>query len=450
MLKSIIQNFLSTGHTRTVNAKRNILIMLVIRSSSIALSFFLVPLTIHYVNPARYGIWLTLSAIIGWFGFFDIGFGNGLRNRLTEAITRGENDLARIYISTTYFILSIIISIVLLAFFCINHFLVWPKILNTPMDMAAELSSVALMIFVFFSLQFVLRLINTVLTANQQPAKASLFEFIGSLFSFILIYILTKTTEGNLLYLGAAFSITPVFVFFLSSIWYYSTEYRKFAPNFKYVRLSYSKDLMSLGLKFFIIQIAAVVLYETSNLIIAQLFGPEQVTSYNIAFKYFSVIPMGLGIIMFPFWSAFTEAWVKRDLLWINNTVYKLKLLILCVSGVAIIMFLLSKLVYKVWVGQEIKVSIGISAAMAFYVIINGWSGIFSHFLNGVGKIKMQLYYAVIGAVLNIPLAIVLGKWLGITGVILATCLIAIPSAIISPIQYKKIINNKAKGIWNS
>lgn len=58
---------------------------------------------------------------------------------------------------------------------------------------------------------------------------------------------------------------------------------------------------MGLGLKFFIIQIATVVLYETSNLIIAQLFGPAQVTPYNVAGKYFGIIPMVMGIIMTPF-----------------------------------------------------------------------------------------------------------------------------------------------------
>jgi len=112
-------------------------------------------------------------------------------------------------------------------------------------------------------------------------------------------------------------------------------------------------------------------------------------------------------------------------------------------------MFVFSNFIYRMWVGKEIKVPLTVSAVMAAYVIINGWCGIFSQFLNGVGKIKLQLYSGILGALINIPLAIFLGKHLGIYGVVMSTAILGIISAVWSPIQYMKIINNKAKGIWN-
>ena len=443
------QNIITKGHERSVNAKKNILASIIIKGLSILISLFLVPLTIHYLNPTRYGIWLTLSSIIGWLGFFDIGFGNGLRNKFAESVALGKHELARIYVSTTYAILSIIIAAVLILFFIINPFLNWSKILNSPASMSAELSTLALIVFVFFCLQFVLQLITTVLTANQQPAKASLFNLVGSLISFAIIFILTKTTAGNLIYLGAVFGFAPIVVLGISSIWFYSHEYRKYAPSFRFVKFGYARDLMSLGIKFFVLQISSIIIYQTSNIIIAQLFGPAQVTPYNIAFKYFSVIPMGFGIIMMPFWSAFTDAWTKNDIDWIKNTMKKLKLAWVLMSIVTIIMLVFSNFIYRLWVGKEIIVPIGVSVVMAGYVIVNAWCGIYSHFLNGVGKIKLQLYSGLLGALINIPLAIYLGKHIGISGVVLSTFIIAIISAIWSPLQYIKLINNNAQGIWN-
>ncbi|HEY5124205.1 MAG TPA: MATE family efflux transporter, partial [Ignavibacteria bacterium] len=439
----------SKGHERSVKAKKNILFSLVIKGLSIIISLLLVPLTIHYVNPTRYGIWLTLSSIIGWLGFFDIGFGNGMRNKLAEAIAKGENELARTYVSTTYGILGIIIGTVLVIFVCINPFLNWSKILNTPADMAGELGVLALIVFVFFCLQFVLQLITTVLTANQEPAKASLFNFLGSLFSLLIIFILTKTTNGNLIYLGTILSVTPVLVLVVSSLWFYNHGYKNYAPSIKYVKFNYARDLMTLGLKFFVIQIASIVIYQTGNIIIAQLFGPIQVTPYNIAFKYFSIISMGFGIIMTPFWSAFTEAWIKKDILWIKNTIRKLVLFWVLISLVTIVMLVFANTVYKLWVGKEIEIPLSLSIVMAVYVIITAWCGIFSHFLNGVGKIKLQLYSGTFSAILNIPLGIFLGKHLGIYGVILSTCVLSGISAVWSPVQYYKLVNNKAQGIWN-
>lgn len=448
LINFIIRQF-NNGHERSIKAKRNIFYSSIIKGLSIIISLLLVPLTIHYVNPTRYGIWLTLSSIIGWFGFFDIGFGNGMRNKFAEAIAKGEHELARIYVSTTYGILTIIISIVLIVFLCVNPFLNWTRILNTPADMAGELSVLAIIVFSFFCIQFILQLITTILTANQEPAKASLFNLLGSLFSLLIIFILTKTTNGNLIYLGTTLGLTPVLVLAASSLWYYKKEYRKYAPSLRYVKFGFARDLMYLGFKFFIIQIAAIVIYQTSNIIIAQLFGPAQVTPFNIAFKYFSIISMGFGIVMTPFWSAFTEAWTKKDIPWIKNTVKRLIQLWVLICIVTLIMLFSANFIYRLWVGKEIEVPLSISIIMAVYVVLNAWCGIFSHFLNGVGKIKLQLYFGGIGALINIPLSIFLGKNLGIYGVILSTSILAAISAIWSPIQYIKLINNKASGIWN-
>jgi O-antigen/teichoic acid export membrane protein len=445
---TFLKDFFSEGHERTVRAKKNILYSFLIKGLSIAISLVLVPLTLKYVNSTRYGIWLTLSSIIGWLSFFDIGFGNGLRNRLTEAITRGEYELARIYVSTTYAILSIIVGIVLVVFFVINPFLSWASILNAPAEMASELSLLAIIVFVFFCIQFVLQLLITIMTANQEPAKASFFGLLGSLTSLIIIFVLTKTTEGSLVYLGAVFSIAPVIVMIITSLWYFKNEYRRFSPSIRHVQFKYARDLMGLGIKFFVLQVAAIVIYQTSNLIIAQLFGPEQVTPYNIAFKYFSVVTMGMSIVLLPFWSAFTEAWTKKDIAWIKNTMRKLRVVWLLLTAGTMVMLIFSKLIYRLWVGSEIVVPFALSASIALYVIIYAWNGIYINFLNGAGIIKLQLWSGIWGMVLNIPLAIFLGKKIGIIGIVLPTVFLGAINMIWSSIQYRKIINFKATGIW--
>lgn len=447
-ISSIFKLF-NRGHERSVKAKKNILYSFIIKGIGIAISLFLVPLTIHYINPTRYGVWVTLSSIIGWFAFFDIGLGNGLRNRFAEAVAKGQHELARTYVSTTYAILGIIVLVILVLFWVVNPFLNWPKILNTTPDMALELSRLALIVFVFFCIQFVLQLLNTVITANQEPAKASIFTLVGSLISLILIVILTKTTQGNLVYLGAAFSIAPVVVLAIASVWLYKGQYKRYAPAPGYVKFVYTRDLMNLGIKFFIIQVAFIVIYQTSNIIIAQLFGPAQVTPYNVAYKYFSIVPMVFSIIMTPFWSAFTEAWVKQEYFWIKNIVKNLVRLWILISIGTLIMLAFSNIVYRLWVGKEIVVPFSMSLVIALYVILNSWCSIFSQFLNGVGKIKLQIYSGIFAAIINIPLAIFLGRKIGITGVVLSTTLLAVTSAVWSPIQYVKIINHKAKGIWN-
>jgi O-antigen/teichoic acid export membrane protein len=315
--------------------------------------------------------------------------------------------------------------------------------------MSRELTTLALIVFSFFCLQFVLQLITTVITANQRPAKASVFNFLGSLFSLLIIFILTKTTSGNLIYLGFALGSTPVLVLIASSIWFYTHEYKRYAPSFKYVRFSHARNLMNLGIKFFFIQIAAIVLYQTDNIIITQLFGPTEVTPYNIVYKYFGVVTMVLSIVMLPLWSAFTEAWVKKDIEWIKGTMKKLRMWWLLMTCGTILMLICSRIVYRLWVGSDLKIPFSISLVMAIYVVIYAWNGIYTQFLNGVGKIRLQLYSGIWGICLNIPMAIFLGKKIGIAGVVLSIVILAAINMVWEPIQVNKILNNTAKGIWD-
>lgn len=446
--KMNLKHYLSKGSTRSVNAKKNILLSFIIKGFNILIGLMLVPLTIHYISQAQYGIWLTLSSIIAWFSFFDIGFGNGLRNRLSEAIANQKYQLARIYISTTYAIISAIALVLLLLFLVINLYLDWPAILNTDKSFSKELTLSAAVIIFFFCFQFVFQLINVVLNANQEAAKAGLLNLIGNVITLVAIFFLLQFTSGRLLYLSIASGSSVLIVLIVGSLFLFSGKYRQLAPSFSLIRLKYVKRLMDLGLKFFVIQIAFIVLYQTGNIIITQVFGPEEVTLYNIVYRYFAVLPMIFTIVITPFWSAFTEAWVKRDISWIGVIMKKLKWVWLTLSIVCITMVLASGPIYKVWIGKDLQIPFSLSFAMGVYVVINLWNSIYSHFLNGVGKIKMQLLISTIGSIINVPLGILFCKYLGVYGVVLSTIIVSLLGAIFYPIQYQKIISGRDTGLW--
>ena len=95
--------------SRGRKVQKNILGLVVLQGISVLTSFLLVPLTIDYVSASEYGIWLTISSIIGWFALVDIGLGSGLRNKLAEALAKNDILLAKKYVSTTYFSLGIFV-----------------------------------------------------------------------------------------------------------------------------------------------------------------------------------------------------------------------------------------------------------------------------------------------------------------------------------------------------
>jgi len=449
-MKNRITYFFSQGNERSLRAKKNIVASFLLKGLGIIVSLMLVPLTLNYLDKTHYGIWLTLTSILGWMYFFDIGLGNGLRNKFAEAKVYGNVEQGRMYVSTTFALLTLISIGLLLLFLVINPFLNWTKILNTEASLAHELGKTVLVVFVFFCLQFVFRLVSAILLADQKPAMNDFLSLCSSALSLVIIFILTKITTGSLLFVSFVFSATPVLVFLIAAIIMFRGKYKEYRPSVKFVNFSQINDLMGLGVKFFIIQLSGIALFTTTNIIISQLFGPAEVTPYNIAFKYFSVMTMAFSIILSPFWTAYTDAYHKKETIWMKRATKKL-IAIWGISCLALaVMVVSANWIYRLWVGPKISVPMSLSIMIALFVAICNWNNIFAFFINGVGKIKLQLYYAVSVGLINVPFSILLAKLLnGVEGIVLSTCLCLLIGSILQPIQYLKIINGTSKGIWD-
>ena len=445
------QKFLNKGQTRSIKAKKNILASFLIRGISIGISLVLVPLTINYINSSQYGIWLTLSSIIGWFSFFDVGLTQGLRNKFAEARVNGNDALAQIYISTTYAILTIIFSIVLTIFLICNRFLNWAHILNISENMQSEVSILAIIVFSYFCLQFVLRIITTVLIANQQPAKSSLIDLLGQFISLVFVIILVKTTHGSLLKLGIALCISPFLVLLGANVFFFNGAYKRYKPSFSKVDFSYAKGLFNLGLIFFVIQIAGVIQFETANIIIARNFSTAKVTSFNIVYKYFNVLNMVFMIFITPFWSASTEAYIKNDFQWIKNGIKKYNQLNIGMFIIGFIMLLFSGTIYRLWLGQG-KVSIDFSLSLCGFLFFNvGMFGSkYVNFLNGINALRMQFWTSIISPFLYVAVSLILIKYfkLGVYSLFVAAIIANVNAFLVAPLQYYKIIIKGKKGIW--
>ncbi len=417
---------------------------------NIVVQLLLVPLLLGYLSPLKYGIWITISSVINWFYFFDIGLGNGLRNKLAEALARDEKELGKIYVSTTYAALSIIVIILYILFLIADKFINWQKIFNSPESLTSEINSLIIVVFTFFAVNFVVRLIGTVLNADQKSSLNDLIYTSGNLLSLLIIFILTKVSHQSLVLIAVTIGFSTFLPAVIFSVIFFSRNYKHLKPSFKFVQFKHVNKLTSLGVKFFVMQAAAVVVFTTDNLIITQLFGPAQVAPYSIALKYFNIAQMGFSIIIIPFWSAFTEAYTKNDFGWIKNTIKRLIQIWILVVIIISIMLLSSAKVYTLWIGDKVQISFALSALMALFVIMSTWNNIFTYFINGVGKLKISLITASINAIINIPLSIFLARNLnmGINGVILGTCISLSLSFFLRPIQAYKIINQKAFGIW--
>ncbi|HXB11081.1 MAG TPA: MATE family efflux transporter, partial [Bacteroidia bacterium] len=298
-------------------------------------------------------------------------------------------------------------------------------------------------------IQFSLQPISSILIATHQPFKSSMILLFGQMLTLLLIYILTIYTKGSLLTLVIVVAGSPVLMFLIANIYLFNTGLASFAPKFSFIDFKVAKRLLNIGVVFFFIQIGALVLYETDNIVLTRVLGPRSVTTFNVGFKYFSLLIVSFSIIITPFWSAFTDAYAKKDMEWIRRSLKKMRIFWIFFSIAALLSFLFAHKFYELWVGKTIPVSRELSLCLAIYVIAQAWQVLHSYVLNGTGKLRMQLILLIATSLINIPLSVFLVGRLGVHGTVISNIVVMVIMDIVFTYQAELIINGKAKGIWD-
>ncbi|MDE6866102.1 MAG: LPS biosynthesis flippase, partial [Muribaculaceae bacterium] len=130
------------GDGRTVKARKNILASMALKGLDGLVYLLFVPVTLGYLKPYEYGVWLTLNSILVWIDSFDIGLGNGMRNKLAQAVANGDKDRGRTYVSTTFYMLILLMLGLVVAGTLLQPLVDWYSILHTNSAEVGQLNSI--------------------------------------------------------------------------------------------------------------------------------------------------------------------------------------------------------------------------------------------------------------------------------------------------------------------
>ena len=181
-------DIIKSGDERTRTIKVNVFQSFIYKGLSIALSLLIVPMTIGFVNAEQYGIWLTISSIVGWIGYFDLGLGHGLRNKYTEAKAKADKKLMSELVSTAYVLIAMIFIVVFAVFAIANHFINWNSFLGVSQVDNSHLQRIMLIMVGFFCVNMILGVLRSLLLGDQRTSMASLLGVIAILFIVIYFY----------------------------------------------------------------------------------------------------------------------------------------------------------------------------------------------------------------------------------------------------------------------
>ncbi len=378
--------------------KKQILLSYLLKGLGIGISLMYVPLMLSYLSPAQFGLWVTIASIINWLRLFDVGIGNGLRFHLASSLAIGNLNKAKELVSTTYAITGIIFIGVWLLFLVVNPILNWQSLLNSNLISSSEYIKIMMISVTAIVFTLVFDLVKIVYAAHGDTAIGNTLQLISSILSLIGVYILSVfTKKGQLDLAVAVVALSPLFVYFVATVFTFGQKYSSIRPSFDFVKLKHSRDLFNLSAKFFVVQITATIIYASIPFIITTFYGPESVAQYHIANSIFNLPIMVIGLFTAPLTPFVTKEFAKGNLTWVRASLKKALKLSALVSLGTIFLILLSSDIYEFWLGNKIEIPFQLSSLIGIYTIINVITNPLSSFMNAIGKIDTLVWLAPIG-----------------------------------------------------
>ena len=438
-LKTILK---ADNSQRSNLLQKNVLISVGLTGINALISFLMYPLLIDYLGVGQYGVWLTIASLSTWMTFFEFGLGSGLKNRLAQSLAHADYKLGKQLVSTAYFAVSMIIVVLFIVLFLLKDHINWNILLGTDEVSLTTLSTFASLMISSFFIIFILKLLGNVASASQNPYIEKFINTTTQILLLLMVFLISRFYNGDIVKLSLFWCCTTVGIWLIASFILYSTTYKNIAPSLQEIKPQRLKSLMSLGVKFFVIQISLVVIHGSTNFLISRYVGSEEVVVYNAAYKIFNLANIMYTIIIAPTWVAFVDALEKNDFIWIKSTVKRMLNIWILITTVMFIILMLSPYVYKLWLGDRVAVPFGLSAILFLYFSSMTFGGVFNMFINATGSLRKQLICWPIVAILYIPLTITLLKYteLGIYAVAIGLVLSNFYYVAVAPFEYRKLI----------
>lgn len=419
--------------------KINIILNFIIKGGSILINFLMIPLMLKYLDSKEYGLWILILSIINWIYTFDIGIGNSLRNKIAEYRVKENDTKIKEVIITSYvyllilsFIFFIIICIVL-KFININLFL------NVMFIEREKLYKLIIINIGFVCINFVLSLCNNIFIGSQKTYLSALNNFFNQILILGSLYILILLKKKSIFYLSIIYGSSISFSHIILTS-YYFIKNKRYIPTIGNFCLSKISELLNIGGKIFLIQIAGLIIFSTDNFIISYFLGTEKVAEYNIVNKYCTIPMIILNLISTPLWSQATKKYYEKDYEWFMEIIKKLKKFFILVCFILLVQIVVGKYFINIWTNGRIEPQITLILITALSVALTCYSNMYSTILFGINEVNFMTYLALFQAFLNIVLSYIFIKYLnfGINGVILATCFCMMTNIFFLPNLLKK------------
>ena len=384
------------------------------------LSFLItVPLTVRYLGPARYGAWMSLSALMAFLRFSDLGLGNGLVSAISQAEGRDDRTYARRAISSVLVCLCVLAVVLLVAFPSSALFIHWDYVLGlASLKDRSEIQTAILIYVAIYAIGIPVNMAPQVQRSLQEGYISNLWMIAGNLLSLLGVYI-AAIHHARIPWLVAIISGVPLIPALANGLVLYLVQRPDLRPAMADFDKGVAKELLGKGSLFLGLGVAAALAFDSQNIVIAHILGPAAVGVYAVVQRLYSMIPTIVGYITIPLWPAFGEALGRREWPWIAMALKRGIIANAAIAAVpAVLIFVFSGPILLHWTHGTLSASKWLFAGFSVWAITSAISSPICMLLNAAHVLRFQLVSSILFGLLTVASTIYFLPAIGVSAAV--------------------------------
>ncbi len=433
------------------NIIQNILITFGVKGGGFIISLLTIPAYMRFFgNQSILGLWFTILSVMSWIFYFDIGIGQGLRNRLVVAIADNDRLSVKKFISSSYILIGIIVIFIMIVGLIVFPFVSWNGVFNISNVTISEKTLLLSVCLIFFAilLQFWLNIIKSILFALQKSGMTSITFLVTNILLLLVALIAPNNgAEQNLILLSMTYIFCANLPLIVITIIIFKKYLSDCLPKFKMFDKVHARAIIGLGGMFFFAQVLYMIITTTNEIFITQFTKIDYVVDYQIYNRLFTLVGVIFALSLSPIWSAITKAICEKKFEWLKKLYRLLNLLTLLGFALEFLLIPFLQIIVNVWLGENaIKINYTYALIFATFGGVFIYQTVLSTFVCGMGRLKLQIICYSIAIILKFVIiyfgVAIFKSWIV---VVASNIIILLPYCILQPIQLRKLLASGEK-----
>src|SRR5271166_592555 len=422
------------------------------RLLSSTLTLISLPLAVRYLGAERYGVWATITSTVVWINLLDLGIANTLTNHISRAFALEDRTSAARYFTNALVLTAGVSAIAGTAFASVFPRINWIALFNVSANVhASEVSSTVAAAAALMLLGLPCNLGSKLLAGYQELHRNNFAVCAGAVASVVglALGIVLRVSMPVLFVMSAGcLTFASLATLLVTVTW----AKPWLLPRPSLIDSRAIRELLTSGSSFFLIQVAAVVVFSSDNLVVSHYLGAAEVTPYSVTWRLVGLAALLQSLIFPALWPAYAEAYARRDYGWMRRTfALTMKGTVAVNLACVLLLMLFGRTIIRVWAGPTAVPTKPLMLAMGVWVLISGFMSVESCLLAALNRTREQAGLSIIAAVVNIALSIALVRHIGSVGVIGGTILsylvvLVVPQSLVVRGLFKRELVQRTEG----